>query len=774
MEDPWEMSVLGPEDEGDGDQERTPLNSPEKRHGVSYDGGGGAVGGGAASGLCGGSGSRARSMPTSAACADREAALARSATAMMDPAMASATDMRRSKLTTVLLALFCTDPLLDGLLLIDLTADDPSSLAVYGQSTRVLARIGQIIAIVFTLLLGLYSIAVLRRWQLSLPRFAAAAAAQFALLPEYKSISIVLDVGKLAYPSGARVPLVSLLMVVRALEVLLLLVISQRGGLRSSGLSGAKAMPEMLRTLVSLEGVEARGLADVAAAVERPLSVRLLERLLVFFAPRRLGGRSSAGAGLARTSAVPLTCFVALVAATTSVTEYERLFGTQEPLFDSGVATHLYDASLNESARVQITPPDAREPPPVSVVLLVLSGVGRRAGRKSLAAAFDKDVNPLCALDITSRCDLLRLRPVLPSTSVPNWIAATTGASPRTHGVLGNTAVGPFPFDSVFRQARRYGVHAGISAAPWFVNPVKPHLPPLDGDGRVSSAADGVYETTRRADTRAEDLRRRRTTLEAIQQNRESVAEDKRITSAPSRYALFVSHLSNADSIGHRHGTRSSAYDDAIDDSAQFVLEVMEALPPNSVLIVASDHGHEPSGGAGGVTDAVLDLPLYVYRKSVVFAASPLEIQTIATVVAKSTGRKAGASSASGGEGGASGGEASSIAHAIVSMEDLAPSLSLLAGVPTPRHSEGHFVPLLFENAQRSTWPAHARDLLSQRHYYASALLKLEALDGDGRLRTLTDIERDALATIGARGRTSPPSTSPRGTYEPSPMSLPL
>mgnify|MGYP002827943182 CR=1 FL=1 len=55
----------------------------------------------------------------------------------------------------MLLALFCTDPLLDGLLLIDLTADDPSSLAVYGQSTRVLARIGQIIAIVFTLLLGL-------------------------------------------------------------------------------------------------------------------------------------------------------------------------------------------------------------------------------------------------------------------------------------------------------------------------------------------------------------------------------------------------------------------------------------------------------------------------------------------------------------------------------------------------------------------------------------------------------------------------------------------
>ena len=419
-------------------------------------------------------------------------------------------------------------------------------------------------------------------------------------------------------------------------------------------------------------------------------------------------------------------------------------------------------------------PPGAREPPPVSVVLLVVSGVTFAAGGRVLAPAFDKDINPLCQLDITSRCNALRLKPVTPSTSVPNWIAALTGASPTTHGVLSNMAIGPFPFDSVFGQAQATGTHAGISAAPWFVGFVKPQLPPLDGDGRVSSSADGVYETTRRADTSILDSRRRAATLDAVHQNRHSVSDGDRSTRHPTRYPLFVSHLTNADSVAHRRGTLGAEYEEALRDAQQFILELMEAMPPHSVLLVATDHGHEPSGGAGGVTDAVTDLGLYVYRKSVLFSASPLEIDELARVIAKATGREVvdstetaaatmdanpapldnGAlvrtSSSAAAPPPPAGAVRTSVekvfgstAGSVVAMEDLAPTIAMLAGLPTPRHAEGAFVPLLFENVQRTMWPAHCRDLLYQRHHYASALMLLEDLDGAARLRPLADIERD-------------------------------
>lgn len=49
--------------------------------------------------------------------------------------------------------------------------------------------------------------------QVSAPRHATYAATQFALLPEYTAICLVLDVGKLAYPFGSRVALVTIIMV---------------------------------------------------------------------------------------------------------------------------------------------------------------------------------------------------------------------------------------------------------------------------------------------------------------------------------------------------------------------------------------------------------------------------------------------------------------------------------------------------------------------------------------------------------------------------------
>ena len=52
-------------------------------------------------------------------------------------------------------------------------------------------------------------------------------------------------------------------------------------------------------------------------------------------------------------------------------------------------------------------------------------------------------------------------------------------------------------------------MHMGASGAPWFVNPIKGHLPLLDGDGRVSSSDDATHETSASTSTEALDDARR-------------------------------------------------------------------------------------------------------------------------------------------------------------------------------------------------------------------------------------------------------------------------
>ena len=396
-------------------------------------------------------------------------------------------NLRKSQLANSLLMLFALMALIDVLVFQNLVNSIEwvgAQQIKFGESTRSLARLGQLATCGFTLLLGSFSLVVHRRWQASSPRYAAGAAKQFALLPEYTAISLVLDVGKLAYPFGPRVALVCLMMLSRVLAVAILLRITYLAGTRR-GLVSHNRMPTMLRTLVSLEGVESKGLGDVVTQTERPLSIDLLEKLIVFLTPRKLGEQPKEGAGLARSSAMPLIVFAFLLTGTSGqptkptiqahmlscpisrlpcrppsnpfiaaavLFEYERLRSSQEPLLESSIANTMFEASLNESARLNWRPPYAQPVPPVTTFLVIISGINYQIGSKILSQAFDPAVNSLCALDVQTRCERHVLRNVLPSTSLPNWIAALTGASPTTHGVLGNFGVGPFPFDSIYAQ----------------------------------------------------------------------------------------------------------------------------------------------------------------------------------------------------------------------------------------------------------------------------------------------------------------------------------
>ena len=76
------------------------------------------------------------------------------------------------------------------------------------------------------------------------------------------------------------------------------------------GLVGKKGLPDMLRTLITLECAEDASFSAIAVdagAPPRPLSVALLEQLIVFLAPRKRGAVRE-GAGLSPISPLYLPC----------------------------------------------------------------------------------------------------------------------------------------------------------------------------------------------------------------------------------------------------------------------------------------------------------------------------------------------------------------------------------------------------------------------------------------------------------------------------------
>ena len=247
-------------------------------------------------------------------------------------------DARRTREAKLLLGVYVLAVLPDAVLYIP---EDALATGIEAQE-RDLAELGQAIAQALTAALGVWSLGVLWRWQKASPRYAHMAAMQFALLPELAAICLVLDIGKLAYPVGLRLPLTMGLIFLRLVSIVLVLRLSLNGGRATR--TGSGALPEMLRTLIQLESVEADGMKQLGVQRERPLSVDLLDRLIVFFTPRRVGA-TRAGAGLARSAVIPITAFLLVLTTLSSAVEYNRLRGTQAPWIDTSAAETMAAAA---------------------------------------------------------------------------------------------------------------------------------------------------------------------------------------------------------------------------------------------------------------------------------------------------------------------------------------------------------------------------------------------------------------------------------------------
>ena len=125
---------------------------------------------------------------------------------------------------------------------------------------------------------------------------------------------------------------------------------------------------------------------------------------------------------------------------------------------------------------------------------------------------------------------------------------------------------------------------------------------------------------------------------------------------------FLVLHLVGLDHAGHRHGVKSAGYADIARRTVAHVENIIRLLPPDTVVLLTSDHGATDSGGHGGASEVETTAPLFAFGPGIA-AGARVNINQI----------------------------------------DLAPTLSCLMGLPFPATSLGRPAVELFDE------PAPAR-----------------------------------------------------------------
>ena len=137
------------------------------------------------------------------------------------------------------------------------------------------------------------------------------------------------------------------------------------------------------------------------------------------------------------------------------------------------------------------------------------------------------------------------------------------------------------------------------------------------------------------------------------------LAERLRARPAPD---FLVLHLVGLDHAGHRRGVKSPGYADVARRTVTHIENIVRLLPPDTTVILTSDHGATDSGGHGGASEVETTAPLYAFGRGIVPGA-----------------------------------------RVRINQIDLAPTLSCLLGLPFPANSLGRPAVELFDE------PAPAR-----------------------------------------------------------------
>lgn len=269
----------------------------------------------------------------------------------------------------------------------------------------------------------------------------------------------------------------------------------------------------------------------------------------------------------------------------------------------------------------------------------------------------------------------------LPSMSVPNWVSIMTAAPPEMTGVVGNLFVPETKYDSIFRQAKLFGVTRGLTGSPWFGEVVRQVLPYYAGANTIPTS-DGANGAT--------------TALPA-DESRKSVA----LEAIAASTALWLTHFSNVDMQGHCCGVdkkwnADDTYQTAINSNTVQVEAIRAGISGSTVLVYLSDHGHMDRGGHGGTASVLTEVPVLFYKSGSGLAASTASYS--GPYFSRSDG---------------------------YSNLDVAATVTALMGLPAPRQSMGVF----FEPVLAALLPSaavrlqHYQDLARQKQTLATEFM---------------------------------------------------
>lgn len=176
-----------------------------------------------------------------------------------------------------------------------------------------------------------------------------------------------------------------------------------------------------------------------------------------------------------------------------------------------------------------------------------------------------------------------------PSFTSPALVSFVTGAVPRDTGVRLNGAADGVPgLDSIPRVAEEAGVVVQIRSRGW--KPFQSLMRPGPSADIRLGGLGYVLETLRG---------RARGELAAVEL-------PQREATGPARELRFV-YVGEPDDVAHDHGTVSREFEEALEIAGTVVRRTVAAIDlEQDSLVVMSDHGHRPEGGHGGVEPVVM------------------------------------------------------------------------------------------------------------------------------------------------------------------------
>jgi hypothetical protein len=107
----------------------------------------------------------------------------------------------------------------------------------------------------------------------------------------------------------------------------------------------------------------------------------------------------------------------------------------------------------------------------------------------------------------------------------------------------------------------------------------------------------------------------------------ETLVDDKRVAKLTERLRkgpppdFLVLHLVGLDHAGHRRGVKSAVYADVARRIVGHLQDVVRLLPPDTTVLLTSDHGATDSGGHGGASDVETTAPLFAFGPGIAAGA---------------------------------------------------------------------------------------------------------------------------------------------------------